>query len=475
MMRLLLVAAALLPPSRPQQPQHLYHDEELLAQLVDDQLEAASALEQQARRLAASAAESGAARQLQLEAESAYRAAVAINPADPTPYYHLVHALRARGPSTSAESVAHFERAWRLDPDNVAAASSLGYLLIAMAGEDDGATEAAAAAQRRRGLEVLAHGVQRGLWPRSDGVWQHPMEWLPVVPPPPPSELVQSRDPYDCLLRHAERDAAAMGAEAVRLLPRFMVQTEGLSRPHGGWRDYELWRRCGLGGSRPGQGGQQLPPPPPGAADSLTATCAMLRSMSAAAPGALVHSASFSAISPGTVLLPHCGPNNGRFVMHVGLRVREDDGAKLRLGRPSSLTESAEALRALGLPGQEAEERAWRVGEGFVWDDSTCHEVVWRNERGSNGTATGSGHDDIAGSSSERSQQQPEPATAAADVVGVAEVETTTGMDIDGVESGEAFAAKQPRIILLLLFFHPTLTRTPVCADADAHAAHREL
>ena len=151
-MRLLLVAAALLPPSRPQQPQHVYHDEELLAQLVDDRLEAASALEQQARRLAASAAESGAARQLQLEAESAYRAAVAINPADPTPYYHLGHALRARGPSTSAESVAHFERAWRLDPDNVASSSSLGYLLIAMAGEDDGATEVAAAAQRRRGL-----------------------------------------------------------------------------------------------------------------------------------------------------------------------------------------------------------------------------------------------------------------------------------------------------------------------------------
>ena len=177
------------------------------------------------------------------------------------------------------------------------------------------------------------------------------------------------------------------------------------------------------------------------------------------------------------MLLPHCGPNNGRFVMHVGLRVREDDGAKLRLGRPSSLSESAEALRALGLPGQEAEERAWRAGEGFVWDDSTCHEVVWRNGRGSNDTATGTGHDDIAGSSYERSQQQPEPAQAAAGVVGAAGVETTTGMgmDIDGVESGEAFAAKQPRIILLLLFFHPTLTRTPVCADADAHAAQREL
>ena len=83
----------------------------------------------------------------------------------------------------------------------------------------------------------------------------------------------------------------------------------------------------------------------------------------------------------------------------------------------------------------------------------------------------------IAGSSSERSQQQTEPTQAAADVVGAAGVETTTGMrmDIDGVESGEAFAAKQPRIILLLLFFHQTITHTPVCAAAHAYAAQREL
>ena len=414
-MRLAVTAGLLLHGLHAQQ----LHSAELLAQRVDDQLAKASELEQRAHRLAASAAESGgrgaaAAQRLQLEAESAYRAAIAIDPTDPLPHYHLGHVLRAHGPATTAESLAHFDRAWLLDPDNPAAASSLGYLLIAAAGD---AEPEVALVRQRRGLEVLAQGVQRGIWPRSDTTWQHPMEWLQVVPPPPPSSVVRTRAPYDCLLRPIERNAVAMGSEAAALLPHFSVQTEGLSRPHGGWRDYELWRRCGLRGAQPNAAAA--------AADGLAATCAALREMAAAAPAAKIHSASFSAISPGTVLLPHCGPNNGRLVMHVGLRVREADDARLRLGRPAALNESASELRARGLPGAESEEVAWRTGEGFVWDDSASHEVVWRGD--SDGRA--------------RSNSV-------------------------ALESGEQFAATEPRIILLLLFFHPTLTRAPVC-DTD--------
>jgi len=131
------------------------------------------------------------------------------------------------------------------------------------------------------------------------------------------------------LNRHLQ---AGMAREARSLLPRYAVQVEGLSRPHGGWRDYEIWRRCGLGGFRPGKNkGERadenndnsgvdklrvslLPPPPP----ELAETCAVLRGV-AAGSGALVHSAMFSAIAPGTRLEPHCGPNNGRLVLHVGL------------------------------------------------------------------------------------------------------------------------------------------------------------
>lgn len=416
----LLTACWLLHLSSP-----LHSEQTVLAQLVDEQLARASELEQQAHRLAAAAAASGAGRgeaaaaQLHIEAESAYRAAIAIDPTDPLPHYHLGHVLRARGPATTAESLAHFDRAWLLDPDNPAVASSLGYLLIAA---PDGATDRESSSQtalthQQRGLQVLARGVNRGIWPWSDAVWQHPMEWLPVVPPPPPSSVLRSRTPYDCMLRPLEFHAKAMGSEASALLPRFNVQTEGLSRPHGGWRDYELWQRCGL---REAQSNDALPVP--AVPESLAVTCAALREMALAAPGAKIHSVSFSAISPGTVLLPHCGPNNGRLVMHVGLKVRDVDDARLRLGRPSSLNESASELRARGLPGAEPTEVAWRTGEGFVWDDSTSHEVVWRG-----------GVDARAHSSSV------------------------------AAESGEQFAAREPRIILLLLFFHPALTRAQVC------------
>ncbi len=423
---LLLTGFLLLRLSRP-----LQSEQPMLAQLVDEQLARASDLEQQAHKLAAAAAESGAGReaaaaaQLHLEAEAAYRAAIMIDPTDPLPLYHLGHVLRARGPATTAESLAHFDRAWVLDPDNPAVVSSLGYLLIAAAGGAAAAKEMppeAALAHQRRGLQVLAQGVNRGIWPRSDAVWQHPMEWLQVVPPPPPSAIVRTRAPYDCMLKPLERHANSMGSEAAALLPRFSVQTEGLSRPHGGWRDYELWRRCGL---RKGKSNDVLPTPP--AAPGLTATCAALQEMATAAPGAKIHSASFSAISPGTVLLPHCGPNNGRLVMHVGLKVRDADDARLRLGRPSTLNETASELRARGLPGAEPTEVAWRTGEGFVWDDSTSHEVVWRGS------------------------------------------DARLHSDSVAVASGDEFAATEPRIILLLLFFHPTLTRAAVCDPGYVH------
>ena len=269
-----------------------------LAELVDDQLERATELELQAGKLAAAATEGdgdevlvAAAAAVQAEAHAAYRAAIVIDPMDPAAYYHLGHALRALGPSTAAESVALFDTAVQLDPQNPAAASSLGYMLVAAPGSND-----AAARHRRRGLQVLARGVQQGLWPASASTWQHPMEWLPVVPPPPPGTVQQQRAPYGCLLTPLERQSAAMGAEAVELLRRYTIQTEGLARPHGGWRDFELWRRCGF---KPGTAGHGAAAAPPA---GLTATCAALREMAAAAGGAIIHSATFSAISPGATL-----------------------------------------------------------------------------------------------------------------------------------------------------------------------------
>ena len=83
---------------------------------------------------------------------------------------------------------------------------------------------------------MLSRGVAEGLWPQSSTTWQHPMEWLQIVPPPPPPSVVRGRAAYSCVLRRLEGAAARLGREAVALLPRYAVQTEGLSRPHGGCR-----------------------------------------------------------------------------------------------------------------------------------------------------------------------------------------------------------------------------------------------
>jgi hypothetical protein len=116
--------------------------------------------------------------------------------------------------------------------------------------------------------------------------------------------------------------------------------------------------------------------------------------------------------------------------MHVGLKIPHRDAARLRLGRPSALDNMTEhELRKLGLPTTSPEEVPWREGEGFVWDDSTCHEVVWRGLDGGDKSA---GH-----------QHEEE----------------SCGVPQTGAE----FATAEPRIILLLLFFHPRLTSVPIC------------
>eukprot|EP00045_Choanoeca_perplexa_P008400 m.77651 g.77651 ORF g.77651 m.77651 type:complete len:516 (+) comp14479_c0_seq2:104-1651(+) len=63
-----------------------------------------------------------------------------------------------------------------------------------------------------------------------------------------------------------------------------------------------------------------------------------------------------STIAPGTHIRPHCGPSNHRLRLHLGIQVPETGAA-------------------LTVAGQQ---RAWRKGEAFVFDDSFEHEV-WNN------------------------------------------------------------------------------------------------
>mmetsp|Transcript_16 Transcript_16/g.57 ORF Transcript_16/g.57 Transcript_16/m.57 type:complete len:382 (+) Transcript_16:120-1265(+) len=342
------------------------------------------------------------------------RQAIRIDPASGDGYYQLGSALRAKGPSRLTEATALLEAAAAIEPSHLAAVSTVGYMLLSASGSG-----AVRARLRARGLSLLARGVDDGAWPRR-GQWQHPAEYLPMVPAPPAAGA-HPPGSYKCILSRLEGAAEALGDEAVAALPRFSVQTEGIARPDGGWREYDVWRACGLAArgnwhadARSGAAGER----PRG----LSATCEALREVKRTY--AFVQGAFFSALTPGTALLPHCGPTNGRLVMHIGLRVPQPGAARLRLGRPSTLHLRSDRplLRQLGLPDGGASEIVWREGKGFVWDDSQCHEVLWHRD----GQAA-------AGGDANGTQQDPDTDPA------------------------------PPRIILLLLLLHPAMTQVPIC------------
>ena len=331
------------------------------------------------------------------EAEHAYRTGLRLSPMDSGGYYQLGSMLRSR--DRVEEAWSSLEVAARLDPSNGAAASSLAYVLLNRGTRT-----------QQRGLQMLAQGVDSGLWARTVP-WQHPAEHLASVPAPPRHGL-HTRAPYQCVLDPLEKAAREMAAEAIALLAHFRVQAEGLSHPRGGWRELNVWRLCGLD---PNQAAGPIP--------ELRTTCARLREVRTLYP--YIQGATFSAIVPNTTLVAHCGPTNGRLIAHVGLSVPQPGAARLHLGRPLSLTPASLAeVRALGLADEEATEITWQEGRGFVWEDSISHEVVWRS------TAVAGEH----------------KATP--------------------VVSDEAFITSNPRIILLLLLLSPTMTGQQICSRA---------
>ncbi|EOD27073.1 hypothetical protein EMIHUDRAFT_450138 [Emiliania huxleyi CCMP1516] len=264
-----------------------------------------------------------------LDAEQAAKA-LELEPASAEVAYHHASYLRSFGDLLRARQM--LSDAALVHAEEPAIASSLGYLLLSERG-------AAGAAARRHGLQVLTRAAESGAW-RGGAPWQHPVEYLSAVPPPPAGG-VRPRGAYECLLSPLEGAAADLAAEAAAALERFTVQTEGIARPQGGWRELDLFD---------------------------VATCAAVRAAVETYP--YVQGALFSALAPGTALSPHCGPTNGRMVMHVGLRVPHPGAARLRIGRPSSLDDDVQG----SAPADAAVEVAWREAEGFVWDDSVCHE-----------------------------------------------------------------------------------------------------
>ena len=103
------------------------------------------------------------------------------------------------------------------------------------------------------------------------------------------------------------------------------------------------------------------------------------------------------------------------------LRLCAASAARLRVGAPSTLNPAAHRfLAGLGLSTGAPIEIAWEPGRGFVWEDSVCHEVIWRE-------------------TPRRSSRQA------------------------ATMSDQEFLRSEPRIVLLLLLLHPAMTRQRVC------------
>jgi len=113
--------------------------------------------------------------------------------------------------------------------------------------------------------------------------------------------------------------------------------------PGGEWREFLIY------------GCSEHGPPDPDVAKYLPQTCALLERL---LPGAIAMARIgageiiFSALAPGTRLVPHCASSNVRLTCHLGLVCPA--GARLRVGR---------------------EWRTWQEGRCLFFDDSFEHEV----------------------------------------------------------------------------------------------------
>ena len=205
-----------------------------------DAEQAAKALESEAAGTtdpAAAAAAHARASEQRRAASAAYERASRLEPASAEVAYHHASYLRSFGDLLRARQM--LSDAALVHAEEPAIASSLGYLLLSERG-------AAGAAARRHGLQVLTRAAESGAW-RGGAPWQHPVEYLSAVPPPPAGG-VRPRGAYECLLSPLEGAAADLAAEAAAALERFTVQTEGIARPQGGWRELDLFDVCGLRG-----------------------------------------------------------------------------------------------------------------------------------------------------------------------------------------------------------------------------------
>ncbi|KMY94161.1 aspartyl/asparaginyl beta-hydroxylase isoform X4 [Drosophila simulans] len=227
-------------------------------------------------------------------------------------------------------------------------AKALPYLKYAVESEEEGTQEAffylslgetmQRLSMKSEALEVYSKGVAKGffasLYQRS--LYNEPR--LRAQPFWQPKETG-----YERQLEKLTLNWRAIRDEGLALLGRsgFFEDEAELLRDKGVWQQYELYAQ----GRRVKDNCRRAP-----------ITCSLLEEFPESA-GCRRGQVKFSVMQAKTHVWPHCGPTNCRLRAHLTLAAPEPEKTSLRVAE---------------------QERTWREGELFIFDDSFEHEV-WHN------------------------------------------------------------------------------------------------
>ncbi|XP_017079047.1 aspartyl/asparaginyl beta-hydroxylase isoform X2 [Drosophila eugracilis] len=225
---------------------------------------------------------------------------------------------------------------------------ALPYLKYAVESQEEGTQEAffylslgetlQRLSKNSESLEVYRKGVAKGFF---DSLYQRSLYNEPRLKAQPfwqPKEIG-----YERQLAKLKLNWRAIRDEGLALLGRsgfFEDEAEQL-RDKGVWQQYELYTQ----GRRVKDNCQRAP-----------ITCSLLQEFPESS-GCRRGQVKFSVMQAGTHVWPHCGPTNCRLRAHLTLLAPEPEKTSIRVAE---------------------QERTWREGELFIFDDSFEHEV-WHN------------------------------------------------------------------------------------------------
>ncbi|XP_017049903.1 aspartyl/asparaginyl beta-hydroxylase isoform X9 [Drosophila ficusphila] len=225
---------------------------------------------------------------------------------------------------------------------------ALPYLKYAVESQEEGTQEAffylslgetlQRLSRQSDALDVYRKGVEKGYF---ESLYQRSLYNEPKLKGHPFWQPKETG--YERQLEKLQLNWRAIRDEGLALLGRsgFFKDEAELLRDKGVWQQYELYAQ-----GRPVKDNCQRTP----------ITCSLLQTFPESA-GCRRGQVKFSVMQAKTHVWPHCGPTNCRLRAHLTLVAPEPEKTSLRVAE---------------------QERTWREGELFIFDDSFEHEV-WHN------------------------------------------------------------------------------------------------